>query len=40
MHKIGQYDIPWVASEYPSGIYFIRLSMLNEIHTTKVMLMK
>ena len=39
-YKAGQYDIVWVASEYPSGIYFIRLSMLNEIYTTKVMLMK
>ena len=39
-YKAGQYDIAWVASEYPSGIYFITLSLLNEIHTTKVMLMK
>jgi len=39
-YKEGQYDIAWLASEYPSGIYFIRLFMLNKIHTTKVILMK
>ncbi|MBC8311710.1 MAG: T9SS type A sorting domain-containing protein [Candidatus Marinimicrobia bacterium] len=39
-YKAGQYDITWMASEFPSGIYFITLSMQNEIHTTKVVLMK
>ena len=40
IYKAGEYDMAWVASEYPSGIYFIKLSLLNEVHTTKVILMK
>ena len=39
-YKAGEYDMAWVALKYPSGIYFITLSLLNEVHTTKVMLMK
>ena len=39
-YEAGQYDISWIASEFPSGIYFITLLMENEVHTTKVVLMK
>ena len=39
-YEAGEYDISWKASEFPSGIYFITLLMENEVHTTKVVLMK
>jgi hypothetical protein len=39
-YPAGEYIIKWDASAYPSGIYFIRLFIQNEIHSTKVILMK
>ena len=39
-YKAGEYNISWTATGFPSGIYFIRLSMQNEVHTSKVVLLK
>ena len=39
-YKAGEYNISWIATGFPSGIYFIRLSMQNELHTSKVVLLK
>ncbi len=38
--KAGQYDIPWNAAAYPSGVYFCVLQSGNQMRTAKLMLMK
>ncbi len=38
--KAGQYDIPWNAAAYPSGVYFCVLQSGNQMRTAKLMLVK
>ena len=38
--KSGQYEIPWKASNYPSGIYFIHLRSGEFSRTQKALLVK
>jgi hypothetical protein len=39
-YEAGQYDIVWNASGKPSGVYFYRLNVGNEVLTRKMVLMK
>jgi beta-N-acetylhexosaminidase len=38
--KAGQYDIPWNAAAYPSGVYFCVLQSGNQMRTAKLLLVK
>nr|MBC8335623.1 T9SS type A sorting domain-containing protein [Candidatus Desulfolinea nitratireducens] len=37
---IGDYEVRWDASEYSSGLYFIRLSLGDKTYTRKTLLLK
>jgi len=36
----GEYETAWIASNFPSGIYFARLKTLNSVLTIKLLLLK
>ena len=38
--SVGYYDISWDASNYPSGIYFVKMISDGFIQTEKVVLVK
>ena len=38
--KSGKYRVKWNGNSYPSGIYFVKLSILNHEQTKKIMLIK
>jgi choice-of-anchor B domain-containing protein len=40
MHPQGAYEIVWNAAQYPSGIYYYRLTVGNSVETKKMILMK
>ena len=37
---VGNYSITWDASNQPSGVYFVRLSVGNQISSQKIILVK
>ena len=39
-HDVGFYDISWNATNYPSGLYFVKLNSKSSTLTRKIMLIK
>ncbi len=39
-YEAGRYDLPWNASDKPSGVYFYRLTCDQDVLTRKMILMK